>query len=253
MLTDKKIIEVIKKIQREYYTYKDNGNTFYKQLAQKILNTVDDERDLILDFFLREIRSNENDLCGTALVVIEEMKAVELCPRIVDIYNEVSKYKDDEWKRAVVYVLMQLRYLPPQKLYHNYVLDYMKNNKDSFYLLVQYCNVNPKEALPLLSEELVKNILSEELLLQIPAKIINSLEGINVLIAFLVAYFKNNPNDYLPDLLELVYMKKPKAAIYLKTVIVNYLNSEFAKYSFSESWLNNEINHLNKLSYLPDL
>ena len=253
MLTDNEIINVIKEYEREYAILRKDSDTFRIKLVQKILNTVDDEKEQVLDFFLREIKSNEHELCMTALAVILEMKAVELCPRIVDIYNEVSKYKDDEWKRAVVYVLMQLRYLPPQKLYHNYVLDYMKNNKDSFYLLVQYCNVNPKEALPLLSEELVKNILSEELLLQIPAKIINSLEGINVLIAFLVAYFKNNPNDYLPDLLELVYMKKPKAAIYLKTVIVNYLNSEFAKYSFSESWLNNEINHLNKLSYLPDL
>lgn len=226
MLTNEEIIKVIKEIQRDTYTYKDNGDTFYKRLAQKILNTVDDEKEQVLDFFLQEIKSNEYGLCGTALVVIEEMKAVELCPRIVDIYNEVSKYKDDDWQRAVVSVLMQLRYLPPKDLYHSYILEYMKKNKNSFYLLVQYCNVDPNEALPLLSKELVENILSEELLSKPPEKIGNSLQGIGVLIGFLIANFKNNPTDYLPELLKFVYVKKPKAAIYLKAVIdtvVNYL------------------------------
>ena len=246
MLTDKTIIEVIKETERKYYTYKDNGDIFYKILAKKILNTVDDEKEQVLDFFLREIISNEHELCGAALIIIEEMKAVELCPRIVDIYNKISKQKDDEWKKAVIFVLMNLRYLPPKELYHNYVLEYMKINKNSFHLLVRYCNVNPEEALSLLSDELIENILSEELLSLPPIKIGNSLQGIGVLIGFLVAHFKNNPNDYLPDLLNLVYMKNTKAATYLKDVIVNYLCSEIAQHSYSKSWLDNEINYLNK-------
>ena len=92
-----------------------------------------------------------------------------------------------------------------------------------------------KEALPLLANELVEKILSDELLSKPPEKITNSLQSISVFIAFLVAYFKNNPTDYFSDLLQLVYVKKAEAAIYLKDVIVNYLSSEFAKYSYSSS------------------
>jgi hypothetical protein len=177
---------------------------------------------------LREIKSNENGLWTTALVIIERMKAIESCPRLVDIYYEVGKFKDDEWNRAVVSTLMKLRYLPPKDLYRNYVLKCLKRNLDSFYLLVEYCNVDPVEALPLLSGELVDNILSEEVLSCPIPKIGKSLQGVSLLIAYLIIAFKSYPDDYLPQLLELVNLQKPKAALYLKEVVANYLDSEFA-------------------------
>ncbi len=248
MLTDDKIINIIKEYEREYAILRKDSDTFHKILATHLLNTVDDEKEQVLNFFLREIKSNEHELCMTALAIIVEMKEVELCPRIVDIYNEINKYKDDEWKRVVVvYVLMQLRYLPPKDLYRNYVLNFMKKNENSFFLLVQYCNVNPVEALPLLSNELVKNILSEKLLSHPPERVSNSLQGIGLWVAHLIANFKNNPEDYLPKLLNLVYAKNNKAGVFLKNAIVNYLSSEFAKHSYSKSWLSNEISNLDNL------
>ena len=249
MLTDDIIICVIKEYEREYAICRKDSNAFHEKLAKKILNTVDDEKEQIMDFFLREIKSNEYGLCVTALMLIQEIKAVELCPHLVDIYKEVSAYKDEEWKKNIILVLMELRYSPPKELYQNYVLEYLNLNKNSFYLLVQYCNVNPQKALLLLSNELVENILSEELLTHPPEKIGNSLQGINVLIGFLIASFKNNPNDYLPELLKLVYKKKAKAAIYLKSALINYLSNDFAKRSYSQYWLDKEIEHLNKQSF----
>jgi hypothetical protein len=250
MLADDKIINIIKEYEREYAILRKDSDAFHKRLATKLLNTVDDEKEQVFDFFLREIKSNENDLCGTALIIIEKMRAVELCPRIVDIYYEISKYKDDLWKRAVVSVLMRFRYLPPKDLYRSYVFEYMKKNEISFFLLVQYCNVNPVEALPLLSNEIIEKMLSEKLLSQPPEKIGTSLQGIGLLIADLITNFKDNPNDYLPKLLEIVNAKKHKAAVYLRAVIINYLSSEFAKYSYSKSWIDNEINKLNNLCLL---
>ena len=90
MLTDDKIISVIKEYEREYAILRKDSNAFHKILATHILNTVDNEKEQVLDFFLREIKYNKNNLWGTALIIIEEMRAVELCPRIVDIYNEVA-------------------------------------------------------------------------------------------------------------------------------------------------------------------
>ncbi len=88
-----------------------------------------------------------------------------------------------------------------------------------------------------------KNILSEKLLSHPPERVSNSLQGIGLLVAHLIANFKNNPEDYLPKLLNLVYAKNNKAGVFLKNAIVNYLSSEFAKHSYSKSWLSNKISN----------
>jgi hypothetical protein len=247
MLTDDKIITVIKEYEREYAILRKDSDAFYKIVATHLRNTIDNEKKQVMDFFLREIKSNMYEMRYTVLAIIQEMKAVELCPYIVDIYNEQKINMDNECKRAIISLLMRFRYLPPQNLYKQYIVDYMKNNKNSFYLLVQYCNVSPKEALPLLAKEFVENILSKEDILNNLIPINNSLHGIYILISFLVYHFKKNPVDYLPELLELIYAKNPKSAIYLKDIIIDYLNSEFAKHNYPKPWLDNEINKLCKI------
>ncbi|MDR1543946.1 MAG: hypothetical protein LBS50_05980 [Prevotellaceae bacterium] len=244
MLTDNKIINIIREYEHEYAVLQKNSCDFHKIIAKQLLNTDENEKQQVLDFFLREIKFNANELRYTALIIIEEMKAVELCPYIVNIYNEIEDDIDSECKKIIISLLMNLRYLPPQELYKKYVLNYIENNQNSFYLLVQYCNVSPTEALPLLANEFTENILSKENMLNNPRPIGNSLCGIYVLISFLVSYFYKNSINYLLKLLNLVSFKNITAGIYLKNAIVNYFNSDWAKRNYSKLWIDNEIDNL---------
>ena len=80
------------------------------------------------------------------------MRASEIAPDIERIYEEAKSLKDESWKRSVIEALMKLRYIVPKTLYSEYVSSYLsKYPDDAFFLLVQYCNVNPEEALPLLA------------------------------------------------------------------------------------------------------
>lgn len=51
-MKDVEIIDIINDIEKQYQSYKDGGLTFIKNLAKKVLNTVDEEKNEILVFFL---------------------------------------------------------------------------------------------------------------------------------------------------------------------------------------------------------
>jgi len=232
------IVNTIKDIENQFESYKDGGRAFIDYLAKRILNTVDEEKNEVFKFFLNEIKTNENGFCEIALLTIDEMGALELAPGIESIYNEMKHIKDDRWKHSVVETLMKLRYSKPKLLYAEYVSSYIKKQPDgAFFLLVQYCNVDPEKALPLLSEFYVEYLFKN-----------TEMQGfLESRIGFLVSYFLKNLNDYLPDLVKQTLAKNKKVGLHLKSLIVNHLNSGWYK-GYSKVLIKDRIENLNKLN-----
>lgn len=215
-MTKFEIINIIKGIEEQYKSYKDGGLSFIKHLANKVLNTVDEDKNEVIKFFLDEIKSNENGFGGIALLTIVEMKASEFAPYIERIYNEIATQKDENWKQSIIEALMKLRYVESKVLYHEYVTSFLNRQPDNaFFLLVQYCNVDPDSALPLLSEFYVKNLLKN-------AEMQGFLES---RIGFLISYFIQNPVDYLPELIKQASAKNRDVGLRLKGLLINYLSS----------------------------
>ena len=232
------IVNTIKDIDKQFKSYNDGGRSFIKYLAKRILNTVDEEKNEVFKFFLDEIKTNENGFDEVALQTIMKMGSLELAPSIERIYNEMRYLKDDRWKHSIVETLMKLRYSKPKLLYAEYVTSYLNKEPDEvFYLLVQYCNVDPEKALPLLSgfymEYLFKDTEMQRFL--------------EIRTGFLVSYFVENPKDYFPDLVKQTLAKNKKVGLYLKNLIVNYLNSDMVK-EYSNVLIKDRIKNLDKLN-----
>lgn len=232
-MTTKQIIEVINSFDKEYQGYKDGGREFIKQLAKKLLNTVDEDRLEVIAFFLNEIRTNENNFGQVALVTIVEMNASELGADIEAIYNEMWPSKDERWRYSIIEALMRLRYTPPKLLYKDFVNAYLKDHHDkSFFLLVQYCNVDPEEALPLLSEYYVTDL--------------SEVKNKDYIIGYICSYFLKNPLNYFPDFVRLITKINKDAGFHLKSLLLKYLNSERPK-RFSKTLINDRIESLQKI------
>ncbi len=75
-MNDSDIVNIIKDIEKQYNDYKDEGRSFIQHLANKIQNTVDEDKVLIFDFFLDEIEKNNNGLYSIALQTIIELKQI---------------------------------------------------------------------------------------------------------------------------------------------------------------------------------
>jgi len=236
-MKESSIIRIIDGISQHYKAYKDGGRAFIKHLANKVLNSVVEDKGEVIKFFLNEIKTNENGYGEIALQTFVEMRASEIAPDIERIYEEAKSLKDESWKRSVIEALMKLRYIVPKTLYSEYVSSYLsKYPDDAFFLLVQYCNVNPEEALPLLAgfyaNALVGNIEIRSLL--------------ESRIGFLFSYFIDNPNDYLPDLIILTAKINREAGFQLRNLILEYFESNMVKL-YPENIINNEREKLSKI------
>lgn len=232
-MTTKQIIEVINSFDKEYQDYKDGGREFITQLAKKLLNTIDEDRLEVIAFFLNEIRTNKNNFGQVALVTIVQMNASELGADIEAIYNEMWPVKDEKWRYSIIEALMKLRYTPPKSLYKDFVNAYLKDHPDdSFFLLVQYCIVDPEEALPLLSDYYVKNLFDYK--------------NQDYIIGYICSYFLKIPLNYFPDFVRQTTTINKDAGFHLKNQILKYLNSERPK-RFSKTLINERIESLQKI------
>lgn len=213
----KYIIDVINNIQNQYRNYKDGGLTFIEQLAKRVNNTLDNEREDVIAFFLNEISNNEFGFGEIALLTFIEMNAIEVAPNIASIYYEKKDLKDDRWKSSIIEALMKLRYKEPKKLYADYVTSFLiKKPDDAYFLLVQYCNVDPELALPMLSDFYVRNLFRD-------AEMQSFLES---WIGFLFSYFIKNPIDYFPELIKQTTDKDRAVGLHLKELLLEYLSSK---------------------------
>jgi hypothetical protein len=214
-MTKLEIIKIIKEVKELYKSYKDGGLSFIQHLANKLINTVDDDKNEVIHFFLDEIKNNENGLANVGLLTIVEMGASEYAPYIKRIYEEMAQQKDENWKYSIIEALMKLKYVEPKELYHEYVTSFLRRNQDSaFFLLVQYCNVDPDSAIPLLAEFYIKYIFRDNQMQSFLENRIN----------YLVAYFLENPIDYLPELIRQITVMDKNVGLYLKRLIIEHLS-----------------------------
>ncbi|MBP8766342.1 MAG: hypothetical protein KBH30_12555 [Ferruginibacter sp.] len=231
------IISSINDIRQQYKGYKDGGISFIEYLANKVLNTVDEDKNEVIKFFLDEIKSNENGFAEIALLTIVEMRAIELAPDIEKIYYEIAPFKEENWRHSIIEALMKLGYVEPKTLYREYVTSFLiKQPNNAFFLLVQYCNVDPKEALPLLSDFYVKNLCDNK-------EMQSFLES---RIGFLVNYFLQNPIDYFPELVKQTTARNSGVGTYLKKSLLDYLNSKMVE-QYSEKLINDRKNNLERM------
>jgi len=215
------IVNMIRDIEGQFKSSKDGGRSFIKYLSNKVVNTRDEEKREILSFFLEEIKLNENEMYPIALQTISEMGEQELASSIERIYHEVALNKDEQWKYSIIELLMKLRYDSPKALYSEFVASFLKNQPDrGFFILVQYCNVDPEKAIPLLSD-FYANYLEQNMQMQ---------DFLESRIGFLFSFFVENPIDYLPDLVRQTLMRNNRAGMHLKELILNYLKSDLVKH-----------------------
>lgn len=228
------ILNIIKDIDNQYKYYNDGGVSFIKHLAKKILNTVDEDKAEVFKFFLKEIKNNENGLGEIALLTIVELGASEKASDIERIYKEVAHLKSDSWKHSIIEALMKMRYSKSKALYFEYVNAYLIKNPDSsYFLLVQYCNVDPEKALPLLSDFYVKYLLGDK-------QMRNFLES---RIGFLLSYFIKNPIDYLPELIRETLRKNKETGVYLKNLLIRYFKSDMVN-QYPKTTINSMLENL---------
>lgn len=214
------IVAIIKDIEKQHKAYKDGGMTFIKHLAQKVLNTVDEDKVQIFDFLVKEIEQNKHGLFSIALQTIIELKSLELAPAIEKIFIQNRNSKDEVWKYSLIEALLKLNYAAPTSLYYDFITNYLKNNPNKgYFILVQYCNVDPEKGLPLLSDFYSKFFLEN-------SEMKSFLES---RIGFLVNYFIQNPEDYLYELNKLVLLKNKDAGRHLKKALLDYFNSSMAE------------------------
>ncbi len=109
-MTDSEIIDVIKSLHKDCECYKDGGWTFIKRLAQKLRNTIDEDKQEVYNLFFKEIRNNDNGFIkSVALETFKELKDKEVCPILEKIYREECANKSDDWKKSIIETLMILK------------------------------------------------------------------------------------------------------------------------------------------------
>jgi hypothetical protein len=227
---------MIKEIEGQFKSYKDGGQSFIKYLSKKVLNSSDDEKRELISFFIDEIKLDRNGFYSIALQTINEMRTQELAPRIEKIYNEVAPYKDEQWKYSIIELLMKLRYDSPKDLYSEFVTSFLKSHPEkSYFILIQYCNVDPERAIPLLSDYYANYFLNKDMQ-----------DFMDSRIGFLFSYFIENPIDYFPDLIRRTFVMNKAAGLHLKELLIEYLNGDMAK-QYPQALIQDKLKELKNL------
>lgn len=193
-MTSDKIALIIRNIEQHYASYKDGGREFIMQLSNKLKNTVDEDRNDVLSFFLREIQNNSYGLRDVALLTITEMKDSEVCSDILFIYEDQQYLQDEQWRYSVITTLMKIGYIPPKHIYSQFIKSYIRNNPGGvnvYSLLIYYSNVDVYNGILLLSQYFCSSILDEE-------ELKNS-------IRFLLSVSKDYSKSFIPRLIEAVH------------------------------------------------
>ena len=215
-MTDSEIIDIIQNLDKECEYYKDCGRTFIKRLAQKLKNTIDEDKQEVYNLFFKEIRNNDSGyIKSVALETFKELKDKQVCPILEKIYREECANKNDDWKNSIIETLMILKYGKPKDIYAEYVNHYLQDKyNEAFFLLAQYSNVDWERALPLLSSYCADNLSKP-----------NEIQRIMIVrIGFLVYYLMENEDSYFTELVKQVALKNRNSAYVLKELIINNLN-----------------------------
>ncbi|MBR5962675.1 MAG: hypothetical protein IK000_00830 [Bacteroidaceae bacterium] len=212
-MTQEEIISTIRRIQKDYSGCKDGGRSFVAALARKIDNALDDERDEIVDFLLREIALNANGLCSLALATAELLAVPDFARRLEVVYREQQATKDERWKRDVLMVLLKKGY---QSTTYEQFLTENPTKEEKFFFLVHYANLYPQEGIALLAECLIKQLHISRFL---PEDNPDSFFGVTPYLLNLV----NPPAELLTPLVAKVYAEDAKSGEHLRKFVVHLL------------------------------
>lgn len=244
-MDDTQIISVITTLRKSSSSHGDGGRTFTEEFARKIRNTIDEDKNAVIDFLLREIKYNTYALRSIAIPVLSELKDESIAPSIYEILNEVSDKIDDQTEKNIVETLFILRYKEPKWFYQEYLANYSKKVEQSgdesplFFFLILYLNVDPENALKMLSSYLVKHILSGDK--QMESFFTNWM-------GYLFLRFSENSEIYLPKLICEVYAKNKISGDQLRKIMLNYLHSDLAQVSYGSKFVNKKIELINGMN-----
>ena len=147
------IINILRAFEHEYNAnhYKDGGGEFIHQLSSKLSVTVEDDKESILKFFLNEVEFNNNNYRSVALKTIVEINAIELAPKLEELYKKWHLSKDDHWNYTLVEAMLQLKY--HSVIYEDFIIYYFQKDPDKgFPLVLYYCDIIPEAGLVILSQ-----------------------------------------------------------------------------------------------------
>lgn len=212
-MTNNDIILTIRNIQKEFSLDKDGGRSFVEALAKKIDNTIDEEKDEVVNFLLQEIESDTNKLCSLALGTAEFLNVPGIADKIEEIYKRQQKTKEKQWKRNVLMILLKKRH--PSDVYDDYLTD-NPINCDSFHFLVYYANLYPQKGIPLLSDCLIKDLHIRDLL---PSEAPNNFVGFTSFLLNLI----NPPEELVTPLVQIVYEKDTRSGEHLMKFMMHLL------------------------------
>jgi|GEM_PF-3478390 len=153
MITNETIIKVLNQLEKEYSwdKYKDCGREFIYRLAVKLINTEDDDRKCVIEFFLNQIELESSDHRSTALRTIEKMQAIELAPRLEEIYYKWHHIRSFNWNDSLVFLMIMLKY--KTSVYASFFTEFKhKEPQSCFYTAVLYSKIEPEKGLELLAE-----------------------------------------------------------------------------------------------------
>lgn len=229
-MTDSEIIDIIKSLEKECERYKDGGREFISRLAQKLNNTVDEEKEAVFGFFFKEIRNQVNSHFGyLALEVFSEMKATEVAPTLEKICREEYSAGNSKKKNFIIATMMELKYDKPVDLYAEYLKYYNDDVYERYWnVFFDYCKDDWSRSIPILSlyfaDVLSFSTLSLFFLKKKVAKLC-MVQRINHLSYY---YFQNN-DSYFLELVKQVALKNKKAAKALKKLLTEYLSKKTSK------------------------
>jgi hypothetical protein len=212
-MEEKIIIATLRDLYDDYKFYKDDGTTLIKEVGLRIINSSDKDREQVLNFFLKEIQFNNNDLWSLCLETIVELRYTSLGSQLESFYLSENCHKDDSWIFDMVKAMLKIQHNSLYDIYYDYIKELIKEKPGNGYLLsIYYCSLEPKRAASILSD-FYSVYLNED---KIPPFIDNCT-------TVLFNYALKNPINYIPELVRITSDKDKRAGLNLKKMLLTHL------------------------------
>jgi len=115
----------------------------------------------------------------------------------------------------MVMTMLRLNYNSPRNLYYSYINYHIqKQTGREYFLMIQYCRVDFSKGSELLASYYANNLLSEK------SSEYNNYHHIG----YLITWFIDNLNVFLPEIIKLTNLKNEIAGKCLKQAILSFLN-----------------------------
>ncbi len=208
------IVKTIREIESEYKHYKDGGISLIERLADKVLNTVENEKKGVISFFLREIRYNKNNLWSLSLQTIVKMNLSDVGEQLEYIYQTERDLKKEDWRKAMIDAMLKMQHKSPSDIYFRYIEDMIKTKPgNGYFSLIYYSTIEPEKSISLLSDFYAKYLGVDT---RMQNFVISRID-------FLCQYILKNPTNFIPKLIRVTREKNGNAGVILKKILVKHL------------------------------